>query len=146
MEGLQQFWGAFDNAALDSTPLDGAESIFSIRFCRTPSHLCSDKSIEGPSHELIDRVRAISETNTVLATRRKTLADLPLKLKELTPASETPQRFTNTDGSKVIDLAVRRVTLPTLVQRHSSHRDEQLMRDLMRRIGIVPNPRPEKRA
>jgi hypothetical protein len=33
MEGLQQFWGAFDNAALDSTPLDGAESIFSIRSC-----------------------------------------------------------------------------------------------------------------
>jgi hypothetical protein len=136
----------FDNAALDSTPLNGAEGIPSIRFRRPASYLSGNKSIESPGHKLINHVRAISEANTILTTGREALADPPLKLKELTPASKTPQRFPNANGPKVVDLAVRRIALPILVQRHPPHRDEQLVRDLMRRIGVVPDTRPKKGA
>jgi hypothetical protein len=69
----------FDNAALDSTPLNGAEGIPSIRFRRPASHLSGNKSIESPGHKLINHVRAISEANTILTTGREALPDATTK-------------------------------------------------------------------
>jgi hypothetical protein len=126
--------------------LNGAEGIPSIRFRRPASHLSGNKSIESPGHKLINHVRSISEANTILTTGREALADPPLKLKELTPASKTPQRFPNANGPKVVDGAIIRVALSRFIERNALYRDKQLVCGHVRWLGVVPKNGAKERA
>jgi hypothetical protein len=118
-EGPQQLWCKLDDTTLDGVPKYRTESIPGVDLGSATRNLIRDKGVERSSHDLVNRVRAVSEPNTILAARRQPLSYITFQLQQLAPTSEAAQRLANTNGPKVVDGAIVRVALSRFIKRNA---------------------------
>jgi hypothetical protein len=123
IKALQQLWGELDNTTLDGIPPNGTEGILGVDLGGTAGDLVGDKGVERSGHDLVNRARAVSEPDTVLAARGQPLSNVTFQLQQLTPTGKTAQRLANTNGPKVVDGAIVRVALSRFIERNALNRD-----------------------